>query len=207
MLASIGSCLAMAMYGAEPVPPPPRCPPRIPLSLADHAVLPPVLPPPPLLVERLLDRFVYEPLFLLLAGAFAFDDVFDVPVLRLLFVVFVAEFDDAAVDVEEEALFLLPSDALVDSRDFLLLSSSSPFLLANLTPFTPDPEPPNTSLRPLMHAKSSDDFRLPLFVWNDDDDLDDLRCHGGTSREAGEGNGLLSTSDSEESESPSTLIV
>ena len=76
MLASIGSCLAIAMYGAEPVPPPPRCPPRIPLSLADHAALPPVLPPP-LVVERLLDRFVYEPLFLLLAGAFALDEVFD----------------------------------------------------------------------------------------------------------------------------------
>ena len=161
---SIGSCFAMAIYGADS-PPPRRYGCRIPRSRALHALLFDAIPPVEFLlplVERLVD-LLYDFFFLFLAGAAALDAVaFDAVVLdtvRFLFLVL------GGADADALAFWLLAPDAaeVNDLRDFLLTAvsfESSPFLLDNRNPFTPAPEPPITSFRPLIHEKESDVFRL-----------------------------------------------
>ncbi len=139
------------MYGAADPALPRRCPPLTPRSLAAQA-LPPVLPP-----RRLVDRFLYDRFLLLFApGTLALEDVaFDAVVFLRLFVVGL----DVAVSVvvdnpgkEVALLFLLPPP--VDDFFFVPVAVvvSSPFFFANLTPFTPVPDPPLRSFRPFIQA-------------------------------------------------------
>ena len=139
------------MYGAADPALPRRCPPLTPRSLAAQALLPPVLPP-----RRLVDRFLYDLFLLLFAfGALALEDVaFDAVVFLLLFVVGLDVVVSVVVDNpgrEVALLFLLPPPA----DDFLFVPVaivSSPFFFANLTTFTPVPDPPVKSFRPFIHA-------------------------------------------------------
>ena len=137
------------MYGAADPALPRRCPPLTPRSLAAQA-LPPVLPP-----RRLVDRFLYD-LFLLLfvLGALALEDVvFDAVVFLRLLVVGLDVVVSVVIDnpgKEVALLFLLPPDFLFVL--VVVVVVSSPFFFANLTPFTPVPDPPLKSFRPFMHA-------------------------------------------------------
>mmetsp|Transcript_4341 Transcript_4341/g.9849 ORF Transcript_4341/g.9849 Transcript_4341/m.9849 type:complete len:205 (-) Transcript_4341:349-963(-) len=196
---SIGSCFAMAIYGADAPPVLRRrygC--RIPLSRADHAVLL-FVAAPALPVERLVDFLLYDFFLLFLAGAFLF----------LVLVVADSVVFDVDDDADAVALFLFPpaevAAFLDDWRGFLLLavtSESSPFLWPNRTPFTPAPDPPMTSFRVVIHEKESDAFRVSVLRIA----ADRRRCQEGSCRADGEGSGRrLSTSDNDESEPPSIV--